>query len=155
MDVSAIRTYEIRKQVRLFTRRRSQNHQIYRTCDIASYSARTERNPTASLFTQPEPKSRPKIFSLAASPDLVSDTCRGRAIRLCSNHQQRSRAISEFCKTLTGFEDVSIRHFACRVGAIARRNTAEFPVAVPTGRKSRTPYMIHRTGGAIAIEEEV
>lgn len=95
-----------------------------------------------------------EILSLAASPDLVSDTCRDRAVRLCSNHQQRSRAMFEFCRILTGFEARSIWHLACRVGAIVRRNTAEFPAAVPTLRKSLTPHMIHETGGAIAMEKK-
>ena len=59
----------------------------------------------------------------------------------------------KFGETLTGFEDRSIPHFA--TPAIARRNRAELPVAVPTVRKSHTvPRMIHRTGGAIAVEEE-
>ena len=61
----------------------------------------------------------------------------------------------EFWKTLTGFDDRSIRRLAIRVGAIARRNRAEFPAAVPTVGKSHTgPRMIHRIGGAIAVEEE-
>ena len=56
---------------------------------------------------------------------------------------------------MTGFEDRSIRYLAIRAGAIARSNRAEFPAAAPTVGKSHTvPRMIHRTGGAIAMEEE-
>lgn len=93
--------------------------------------------------------------SLAAPPGLVHDSCGHCAALLCSDHQQRSTAVNKFCNILTGFEDRSIRHPACRVGAIAGRNVAEFPAAVPTFRKSFTPNMVHRTGGATAMKEDV